>query len=224
MGIGLYNPIIIKTLLLYSPHPLLLRFTPHFLWRIIKKHLYRTRKNQLNPQTLASFVAMENLPILDNPIPPYCFRQEEVQQLLSVENKSLTAINYYLWRNVSEEATTTQLQYRFLYALELIFDSDTSLLISSGDDSEAIGVIKPATMLETASRLKQLHGQPIIQRLPRDGQSIWIGLVGKKLNSIQLARHESGLYQNDALLFHFDTTSILVELTDTGEGLTLKVV
>ena len=163
---------------------------------------------------------MENQPVQNTHIPPNCFRQEEVEAFQSFENQCLTGINYYLWLSLTESTPTV----RFLFALELIFDSETSLLISAGEDSEAIRVIPASALLETATRLKQLHGQPIIQRLARDGQSIWADVVGKKLDGIQLARHENGLYLNDAMVLHFDSTHIVVELPEAGEGLELRMV
>jgi hypothetical protein len=154
----------------------------------------------------------------DNLTPPNCFSQAEITALTAFEGQILTGVNYYLWLDL--EAGNGA--YRFLYALELLFASGETLLLSAGEDTEAIRVISAETLIQTAKKLHELHGQPTIQRLIRDGQGVWAAATGQTLRSIQLARSEEGLFLNDALMLSFDTTSIVVELPDAGEGLEIR--
>ena len=163
---------------------------------------------------------MENPEQQSAPIPPDCFRREEVELFQSFEHQVLSGVDYYLWLDVTTQAS--EQPYRFLFALNLEFESGASLLICSGEDSEAIQVITVEKLLETATRLHQLHGQAIIQRMARDGQGCWQEVMGKKLEAIQLARHASGLYLNDALMLDFGTAGIVVELPEAGEGLEVR--
>ena len=165
---------------------------------------------------------MENQGQHEDPTPSVCFRREEVELFQSFENQTLIEVNYYLWLDVTLAAS--ERPYRFLYALELVFESGEALLLSSGEDSEAIRVISAEVLLETATRLQQLHGQPTIQRIRRSYQGFWTELVGKKLAAIQLARHENGLYLNEALMLDFGATGIVVELPEAGEGLEIREV
>ena len=148
---------------------------------------------------------------------PDCFTRQEIELFQSLEGQNLSGVSYYLWLHHGETANANP--YRFLFALELLFDSGASLLLSSGDDSEAIRVIDAESLLETALRLQALHGQPTIQRIVRDGQGLWQDVMEKPLVAIRLTRHSNGLYRNDALLLDFGEHAIVVELVKEGEGL-----
>lgn len=176
------------------------------------------------PQAISPFYlcAMENQTNQDSPISPDCFLHEEVELFQSLENEILASVHYYPWLNLGDNANTQP--YRFLLVLELVFESGNSLLLSSGEDSEAIQVITAEKLLETASRLQQLHGQPTIQRLPRSEQGFWLKLVGEVLQSIQLSKHQNGLYRNDALMLDFGQARVVLELQEDGEGLLIREV
>lgn len=151
----------------------------------------------------------------DDPTPPDCFLLEEIQALQSFEKHVLDGVNYYIWHNQPEAGT---MPHRFLYALELIFDSGESLLLSSGDDSEAIHLLTAEQVVETAQRLQRMHGKPVIQRIAVGIQPVWREVVGKTLQHIRLARNEAGLYLNDAALLDFGEHRVLVRLSER-EGL-----
>ncbi len=158
----------------------------------------------------------------NNPPPPDCFRQEEVELFQSLENEKLVRVDYFPWLNLGENAQAQP--YRFLLALELVFESGNSLLLSSGEDSEAMQVISAEKLLEIANRLQQLHGQATIQRLSRSEQGFWPNLIGEALQSIQLSKHENGLYRNDALLLDFGISGVVLKLLEEGEGLLIREV
>ena len=160
---------------------------------------------------------MENLSQPDDYTSPDCFRLEELEVFQSIEGQLLADVNYYLWLNQADDGA---IPYRFLYALELVFDSNDSLLLSSGEDSEAIRVIAAETLLETARQLQQLHGKISIQRVSAGAQPLWLAAIGKMLEGIRLSRNDAGLYLNDALLLDFGKRRIMVRLSEK-EGLEL---
>ena len=108
--------------------------------------------------------------------------------------------------------------HRFLYAVELVFDSGESLLLSSGDDSEAIHLLTAENLVETAHRLQRMHGKQVIQRIAVGVQPVWREVVGKVLQFFRLAHNEAGLYLNDAVLLDFGDHRVLVRLSER-EGL-----
>jgi hypothetical protein len=158
---------------------------------------------------------MENYPRHDDSTPPDCFLLEEIQALQSFEKQVLDGVNYYILHNQSEAGT---MPHRFLYALELVFDSGEALILSSGDDSEAIHLLTAEQIVETAHRLQRMHGKPVIQRIAAGIQPVWREVVGKALQHIRLARNEAGLYLNDATLLDFGEHRVLVRLNER-EGL-----
>lgn len=155
------------------------------------------------------------MPTHHDPTPPGCFRLEDLETLQSFENQTLRDVNYYLWLNRAEAGAPP---LRFLYALELVFEQPEALLLSSGEDSEAIRLIAPETLIDTARRLQTLHGRVSVQRVSAGAFSLWQPVVGRTLEGIRLSKSENGLYLNDMLLFDFGFRRILVQL-GAKEGL-----
>jgi hypothetical protein len=153
----------------------------------------------------------ENSPKQD-PTPPDCFRQAEVEAFQLFEDQPLGTVHYYVWRQNSKSA--------FLYAIELYFENGDTLLLSSGEASDGIRIIAPESLVATAQKLKELHGEAMIQRIVANMQPLWRDVIGAKLLEIQLTRHESGLYSNEAILLDFGSTQILLELSEK-DGLEL---
>lgn len=156
---------------------------------------------------------------MQNHTPADCFTLEELQVLQSFEGQALAAVNYYLWLNLAEGE---DLPYRFLYFLELIFENGDSLLLSSGEDSEAIRVSDAETLVNTARQLQELHGKVTIQRVSAGALPLWEPALGKTLAAIRLSKNEEGFYYNDSLLLDFDTLAILVRLSGK-EGLEVGI-
>lgn len=150
-----------------------------------------------------------------DPAPADCFQLEELKILQSFDNQLLVDANYYLWLNHTGGSNAP---LRFLYSLELVFESAGPLLLSSGEDSEAIRLIGVEDLLETARRLQHMHGKALIQRVSAGAQPMWRESVGKTLKGIRLSRNEAGLFLNDALLLDFGERHILVRLHER-EGL-----
>ncbi len=155
---------------------------------------------------------MKKTPNPQDPTPPDCFKQSEVEAFQTFEQQMLETVNYYVWRASAKSA--------FLYALELYFSNGETLLLSSGESSEAIEVISAESLVATAQKLKEIQGEAVVQRIVANVQPTWQGIVGATLQGVRLSRHESGLYHNDSLLFDFGEKKILLELSEK-EGLEL---
>lgn len=155
---------------------------------------------------------MQETPPNTDPTPPDCFKQAEVEAFKTFENQRLVTVHYYLWRANAKSS--------FLYAIELYFENGDTLLLSSGEDSEAIRIITAENLVDTALRLQVMHGEAQIQRIVANIQPLWREVVGASLQEIRLARHDSGLYHNDAVLLDFGEMQIMLELGEK-EGLVL---
>jgi len=77
-------------------------------------------------------------------------------------------------------------------------------------------------LLRTAHELHALHGRAVIQSTQASRLPLWQPFIGNTLQSINLPRHENGLYANDALQFNFGDRQIIVQLSNQ-EGLELFV-
>ncbi|MFN0033924.1 MAG: hypothetical protein ACKVUS_02585 [Saprospiraceae bacterium] len=162
---------------------------------------------------------MQENPRQHDPTPADCFQQAELELFQSFESQTLETITYYLW-HLNAGYGMRNAESAFLYALEMQFETGETLLLSSGESSEAIRAIAPESLLETARKLHELHDEALIQRMAANAQPLWQGAVGAALGGIQLSRHESGLYRNDALLLDFGEKKILLQLSQK-EGLEL---
>ncbi len=148
----------------------------------------------------------------DDPTPSDCFRQSEVETFQAFEGQKLQTVNYYLWRANQRSS--------FLHAIELYFVNGETLLLSSGESSDAIQIIGAEALVQTAQKLKEMHGEALIQRIVADIQPLWRDVIGASLQEILLTRNEAGLYSNEALLFDFGEKQIMLELSEK-EGLEL---
>lgn len=159
---------------------------------------------------------MTSHPPEPDPTPPDCFRLEELELFQTFENRVLADVNYYRWLQGAEAAD------HFLFYLELIFEQEPTLLLTSGEDSAAIRIGSAADLVKTARALQALHGQSVIQRLPAANSPLWQPVVGRALEAVRLSKNEQGLYDNDALLLDFGASRILVQLSpDAGLQLTI---
>jgi hypothetical protein len=151
---------------------------------------------------------------------PDCFTLDELRTFQRFEGQVLTDLNYYLWVNPGD---TGEAVYRFLYFLEMIFDSNESLLLTSGDDSTAIRIGEAAELVETAKKLQALHKKIIIQRISAGALPLWKPAIGTTLRAIRLTKNEEGLYLNDALLLDFDVQAVVVQLNPQADGLQITI-
>ncbi len=147
--------------------------------------------------------------------PQDCFSLEALQTFQHFEGQQLADLNYYFWVNPGESGEPT---YRFLYFVEMIFDSNESLLLTSGEDSTAIRISEAAELVDTAKKLQALHHKIAIQRVSAGSLPLWEPVIGTVLNAIRLTKNEEGMYLNDALLLDFDARQIVLQLS-REEGL-----
>lgn len=151
--------------------------------------------------------------------PADCFRLEELEAFQGFEGQVLAEVNYYLWLNRTSEAHAP---LRFLYTIELGFEGYPSLLLSSGEDTDAIRVLAAEDLIKTARALQTLHGQVVIQRVSAGALALWLDVLGRPLEGVRLTKNAHGLYWNDALLLDFGYRRILVQLS-AADGLEVGV-
>lgn len=154
----------------------------------------------------------------DQKTPPDCFTLDALEVFQQHEGRTLEAVNYYLWLNSGEEGEAA---YRFIFYIELLFDENMVLLLTSGEDSTAIHIGNATDLVEVAQQLKDLHGKISIQRVSANALPVWTEVIDKPLEAVRLSKNEEGLYWNDALLLDFGTPQVLIELAKT-EGLAVR--
>lgn len=140
---------------------------------------------------------------------------EALSEFQSYEGLTLADVQYYLWLNKGHAEPAL---YRFIYYIELIFEENRALLLSSGEDSQAIRIGTAEDLVETARRLQELQGVVSIQRVQAGNFPLWQPVLGRVLEAIRLSKHPSGFYYNDSLVLDFGHAQILVHIS-RNEGL-----
>jgi len=159
---------------------------------------------------------MEKESIPSHPdVPAECFQMEALSEFQSFEGFTLANVVYYLWLNQGGEASQP---YRFIYYVELVFEENRALLLSSGEDSAAIQLGTAEELVETAKRLQELHGVVGIQRVQAGNFPLWQPALGQVLQAFRLSKHPSGFYYNDAVVLDFGKTQIMISI-GAKEGL-----
>jgi hypothetical protein len=147
-----------------------------------------------------------------------CFQQEEIEVLKSFDGQTLTYVAYYVWMHAAQSGEAGP---GFLLCLELIFEDQNTLLLTSGENSLAIAVTTPAQFVQLAEKLRQINGKPVVQRIAALQQPLWQAAIGQPLKSILLSPHpDHAYYSNDALVFDFGFQRIYLHI-GAKEGLEL---
>lgn len=151
-------------------------------------------------------------------IPDGHFTLSELEIFRQVENATLEGVDYYIWLDTEAE----QPVWRFLLAIELRMGEAGSVIVSAGEDTDAVRVVQQEELLKTAAALYKIHGKPVIQRASRDHQIPWNGLINSTLQAIRLSKSEEGYYLNDALMLDFGDTGLIIALNQDGGGLLIR--
>jgi hypothetical protein len=149
--------------------------------------------------------------------PEGCFSLEALEVFQSFEGQILETVNYYLWVNeVGNDASP----FRFLYFLELIFEQNETLILTSGEDSTNITITTAADLVDTANKLRDLNNRISIQRVLANPHQLWMDVIGTPLESINLTPNEEKYYLNDSLMLDFGQKKIIIQLSQR-DGLEL---
>jgi len=151
-------------------------------------------------------------------IPDGHFTLAELQVFQRAENATLEGVDYYIWLDTEAE----QPVWKFLLAIELRMGAAGSVIISAGEDTDAIRVIQQEELLKTASALYRVHGKPVIQRASRDHQAPWTTVMNNVLQAVRLSKSEEGHYLNDAMMLDFGETGLVIALNQERGGLLIR--
>ncbi|MFM7152653.1 MAG: hypothetical protein ACKOZV_00850 [Bacteroidota bacterium] len=151
-------------------------------------------------------------------IPDGHFTLAELQIFQKAENTTLEGVDYYIWLDTESE----QPVWQFLLAIELKLGEAGAVIVSAGEDTDAIRVIQQEELLKTAAALFRIHGKPVIQRASRDHQAPWNWVMNSVLQAVRLSRGDEGHYLNDALMLDFGDKGLVIALNQDGGGLLIR--
>ncbi len=129
------------------------------------------------------------------------FNDHQLKLLTSCEGKTLKKVVIYFWVNrLNPEA-----QIDLIDNVELVFNDDTTLVITCNDDSTGINVINDFNFKDEKAALKEEFGDKI-KIIPIDASTtkMWTDVIGETIEAFELSK-EDEQFLNDALIISFGT-------------------
>jgi hypothetical protein len=129
------------------------------------------------------------------------FTDHQLKLLTSAEGKTLKKVIIYFWVNRFNPDAHVDL----IDNVELVFNDETSLVITCNDDSTGIEVLNDFNFEEEKNALKQEFGEKI-KMIPIDASTtkMWTDVIGETIDAIELSK-EDEQFLNDALIISFGT-------------------
>ena len=127
------------------------------------------------------------------------FTDHQLKLLTAVEGKSLKKVMIYFWVN----RFNPDAQVDLIDNVELVFNDDTTLVITCNDENAAIDIINDFNFEEEKAQLKAEFGDKI-KMIPIDASTtkMWVDVVGETIEAFELSR-EDEQFMNDALIINF---------------------
>ena len=103
------------------------------------------------------------------------------------------------------------------------FENEDALILTSGDDTDAIRVSTAVDLIQKAQQIQTQTGQAAVQRMHASASALWQPVIGQVLQAVRLSKNDDNMFLNDALLLDFGevNNNLLVTLNPTG-GLALS--
>jgi len=127
------------------------------------------------------------------------FTDHQLKTLTSAEGKTLKKVIIYFWVN----RFNPDAQIDLIDNVELVFNDETSLVITCNDDSTGIEVLNNFSFEEEKAGLKQEFGDKI-KIIPIDASTtkMWTDVIGETIEAFELSK-EDEQFLNDALIINF---------------------
>jgi hypothetical protein len=127
------------------------------------------------------------------------FTDSQLKLLTSAEGKTLKKVMIYFWVN----RFNPDAQIDLIDNVELVFNDETSLVITCNEESTGIEVLNDFNYEEEKAALKAEFGDKI-KMIPIDASTtkMWTDVIGETIDAIELSR-EDEQFLNDALIISF---------------------
>ncbi|MGF1637412.1 MAG: hypothetical protein ACFCUU_10085 [Cyclobacteriaceae bacterium] len=149
-------------------------------------------------------------------VPYFC--PQDVQFIHKFSGHSITKAVYHNWVNLAD----SQQDLRFLYALELHFDDQQEVIISSGEAGEEAHIVFNKLDIEAEKKSIQdkFKGQLDIQSSEVKASELWKQIINRPISKVILDQHNtSGNYFADQIIFKIDELLVLLKTGADGDGL-----
>ena len=137
------------------------------------------------------------------------FSLEDLKRFSAVEGKVLKDVVYYVWIN----RLTTSSPMVFIDKLQFIFDDDTLITLTAGEESDALYFLDDFDFNSEAEVLEQeFKGEIVLKAHHAINDRFWTGLSDKKITSVRLTKRNNE-YLADAVVFDIEGELRLVAVS-----------
>ncbi len=145
------------------------------------------------------------------------FTKSEVEQLTSLEGKTLESVHYHHWVNRAKPNQPLD----FVEYIELRFDNDAPLFLHAPEELMAIQLV----IVDVDAKQKELNEQfkGVIQLQTEDARNLaeWRDAIKKPLLKTELIKDSTKSYVNDVIYFKFADHA--VEIFPNVEGIGVDI-
>lgn len=137
------------------------------------------------------------------------FSLEDLKRLKSLEGKKLSEVIYFVWINLTNENNP----FVFIDKIKLEFENHQSIILSAGDESDALIFESNFNPDEENKRLKnEFEGKIILKAHHANNDKFWNEVIGKNIDSVQLSKEED-YYLADAIILDFGKEKRLIAVS-----------
>lgn len=127
------------------------------------------------------------------------FTETALKQMLAAHDKTIEKVIIYLWQNLTDPNNSVEL----IDGIKLKFTDGESITFGCNETSEGLDVVQ-YNYQELKQQLEtEFEGKIKLHALDAGKTKMWCDVLGKKLNSIQLTKHEQH-YKSDSVLLNFE--------------------
>lgn len=158
---------------------------------------------------------------MDNHIRPH-FQQAELEALTQCVSWPIQSVFLYHWINTSAENA-----FQFVYAIELNFKNNYSLLITSGDpdDNPKLCFNAVDVAVEKMEVDRAFNGMLTIESEEVTQNDPWTDWVGKEIDQVEIDfDKEKKLYFADYMILKQADNYLLIRIGQSGDGIDVLII
>jgi hypothetical protein len=137
------------------------------------------------------------------------FTFQELTRLNGLEGKHISEVNYYVWVNRIDQAAP----YVFIDKLEIIFSDANKIILTAGEESNALYVLHDFDAAEEILMLEhRFSGQITLKKFGASKDKFWKDVLNLRIQTVQLSK-DGDQYLSDAVVLDFGEEKRLIGLS-----------
>lgn len=136
------------------------------------------------------------------------FTETALNYMLAAHGKTVEKVIIYLWQNVTDPNNSVEL----IDSIKIKFSDGESITFGCNENSEGMDIVQFNFQELKAQLEEEFEGKIKLHALDAGKTKMWCNVLGKKLDSIQLTKHEQH-YKSDSLLLNFGSEQRTISIS-----------